>query len=236
MMKTGLGSPIRIKIIHRNRIFRECLARVLSGDGRFVVAPVDHTDADYLAAIASEHPQVVLLDLNLPDQLALSLTQHIREEASYARIILLTHVSTQDDLVECFAAGAHGGVLEESSLQDLREAIERVLAGETFCSPGMVHSVFRRLAQTARENYRRDRVEVVQLTARELEIVRLIAAHLSNKQIAKKLSVSLYTVKNHVHNIVEKLQVTGRYEAVDYARKQRWLGPGTLAAPESYES
>jgi DNA-binding NarL/FixJ family response regulator len=231
MMKTGLGAPIRVKIVHRNRIFRECLARVLPGDGRFLVAQVDHTNADYLAAIAAEHPHVVLLDLNLPQQLALRLTQHIREELSFARIIVLTHVNTQDDLAECFAAGAHGGVLEESSLQDLREAIEKVAAGETFCSPGMVHSMFRRLAQSAQENYRRDRVDAVHLTTRELEIVRLISEHLSNKQIAKRLSVSLYTVKNHVHNIVEKLQVTGRYEAVDYARKQRWLGPGEACGP-----
>ena len=236
MMTTGLSTPIRVKIVHRNRIFRECLARVLSGDGRFLVAQVDHTDADYLAAIAAERPQVVLIDLSLPQQLALSLTQHIREEASYARIIVLTHVNTHDDLAECFAAGAQGGVLEESSLQDLREAIEKVAAGETFCSPGLVHSMFRRLAQSAQESYRRDRVDAVRLTARELEIVRLISEHLSNKQIAKRLSVSLYTVKNHVHNIVEKLQVTGRYEAVDYARKQRWLAPGKLAAPDRHEN
>jgi DNA-binding NarL/FixJ family response regulator len=236
MMQTGLASPIRVKIVHRNRIFRECLATVLSEDGRFLVGQVDHTDADYLAAIAAERPQLVLIDLNLPEQLALSLTQHIREQASCPRIILLTHASRQDDLVECFAAGADGCVLEESSLQDLREAIEKVAAGETFCSPVIVHSMLHRLAQTSREGYWRHRDGAVCLTPRELEIVRLIAEHLSNKQIAKRLSVSLYTVKNHVHNVVEKLQVTDRYEAVDYARKQRWLVPRKLAAPGRREN
>ena len=230
-MKTGIAVPIRVKIVHRNRIFRECLATVLSEDGHFLVSQVDHTDVDYLAAIVSESPQVVLIDLNLPEQLALGLTHHIGETAPCPRIILLTHASTHDDLVECFAAGAHGCVLEESSLQDLREAIERVAAGETFCSHGLVHSMLHRMAQSVRESYRRDRDGEASLTPRELEIVRLIAEHLSNKQIAKRLSVSLYTVKNHVHNIVDKLQVTGRYEAVDYARKHRWLGPAKLAAP-----
>jgi DNA-binding NarL/FixJ family response regulator len=229
-MKTGIASPIQVKVVHRNRIFRECLARVLCGDGRFQVAEVDHTDAGYLTAIASDSPQVVLIDLSLPEQLALSLTQSLREqEASPSRIILLTHAGTQDDLVECFAAGAQGCVLEESSLEELREAIERVAGGKSFCSHGLVHSVFHRLAQSAQESYRRVGDGAPSLTSRELEIVRLIAEHLSNKQIAKRLSVSLYTVKNHVHNIVDKLQVTGRYEAVDYARKQGWLVPAKLA-------
>jgi DNA-binding NarL/FixJ family response regulator len=227
-MKTGIPLPIRVKIVHRNRIFRECLATVLSEDGRFLVGQVDHTDADYLAAIASESPHVVLIDLNLPDQLALGLTHHMRDQGAGPRIILLTHGSTHDDLVECFAAGAAGCVLEESSLQELRHAIERVAAGQAFCSHDLVHSMFHRLAQRPKGH---DRDEAASLTPRELEIVRLIAEHLSNKQIARRLSVSLNTVKNHVHNIVEKLQVTGRYEAVDYARQQRWLGPGKATAP-----
>jgi DNA-binding NarL/FixJ family response regulator len=235
-MKTGLPSAICVKIVHRNRIFRECLARVLSAEGHFLVGQVDHTAADYLNAILLDPPQVILVDLNLPDQLALSLTQHLRDRVPCVRVVLLTHSSSHDDLVECFAAGAHGGVLEESSLQDLREAIEKVASGEAFCSPGMVHSMFRRLAQAAQGNYRHDPGHAAQLTPRELEIVRLISEHLSNKQIARRLSVSLYTVKNHVHNIVEKLQVTGRYEAVDYARKQRWLGTASLLVPGRREN
>ena len=228
-MKTGITIPIRVKIIHRNRIFRECLANVLSEDNRFLVEQVDHTTDDFLAAIAADSPHVVLIDLNLPEQLALSLTHHIREQAPSLRIILLTPASTHDDLVECFAAGAQGCVLEESSLHDLREAIEKVAAGGTYCSHGLVHAVFRSMAQAARESYRHDRDGTACLTPRELDIVRLISEHLSNKQIARRLSVSLNTVKNHVHNLVEKLKVTGRYEAVDYSRKQRWLVPGKPA-------
>ena len=118
-------------------------------------------------------------------------------------------------------------MLEESSLDDLRDAIVRVASGQNFCSHGLVHAVFHRLAHRMKEPIARpQRDEGELLTARELEIVGLIAEHLSNKQIAKRLAVSLNTVKNHVHNIVEKLQVTGRYEAVDYARRQRWLAPG----------
>jgi DNA-binding NarL/FixJ family response regulator len=148
----------------------------------------------------------------------------------------LTPANTHDDLVDCFLKGVQGCVLEESSLQELREAIEKVAAGETYCSHGLVHAVFHRMNQAAKESYRRGRDEAPSLTPREREIVRLISEHLSNKQIAKRLSVSLYTVKNHVHNLVEKLKVAGRYEAVDFARKKGWLVPGKPADPGRREN
>ena len=125
---------------------------------------------------------------------------------------------------------AHGCVPEDSSLQELREAIEKVAAGDIFCSHATVHSVLHRMAHRAGEVRRQDWSEAPSLTPRELEIVRLIAEHLSNKQIARRLSVSLYTVKNHVHNIVEKLQVARRYEAVDVARKRMWLAAAKVPA------
>jgi DNA-binding NarL/FixJ family response regulator len=219
---------IRLKIVHRNRIFRDCLATVLSGDDRFQIAPVDHTDGDEVAAIAQQRPDVVLIDLNLPEQFALELTHHIREHVPSAKVILLTHANSEEDLVECFEAGAQGCVLEESSLDDLRTAIETVAAGEVFCSPKMVHSMFSHLARSAREAYHRERSKPIDLTPRELEVLRLIEEDLANKQIARRLSISLYTVKNHVHNIVEKLKVSDRYEAVEYARRRRWLRKSSL--------
>ena len=98
--------PIHLKIIHRNRIFRESLAAVLSADDRFQVPQVDHTDADELAAIEQSRPDVVLIDLNLPDQLALELTRHVHERVDSAKVILLTHANSREDLVECFEAWA----------------------------------------------------------------------------------------------------------------------------------
>jgi DNA-binding NarL/FixJ family response regulator len=220
--------PIHLKIIHRNRIFRECLATVLSGDDRFHVVPVDHTDADELAAVEQQRPDVVLIDLNLPDQLALELTHHVRERVDSARVILLTHGNAEEDLAECFQAGAQGCILEESSLDDLRTAIDTVAAGGTFCPPKMVHSMLSCLAHSAREAYRREQSKPIELTPRELEVLRLIEDHLSNKQIACKLSRSLYTVKNHVHNIIEKLKVCDRFQAVEYAHRRRWLTKSRL--------
>ena len=236
--QTGDDPPTCVGIVHQNRIFRECLAEVLAKDGRFRVEHVDDAGRGYAAAIAAAGLQVVLIDLNLPEQNAVDLTRELHNQASGPHVILLTQATTHDDLLECFTAGAHGCVPEGASLQDLCEAIEEVAAGGIFCSHGIVHSMFHRAAENFGERPRsrlHDPGDASSLTRRELEIVRLIAEHLSNKQIARRLSVSLYTVKNHVHNIVEKLQVSGRYEAVDFARNHRLLDPANVPVPADRE-
>ena len=215
--------PIHVRIIHRNRLFRECLESVLAEDQRFDVRSVDHTDTEALETFDQEESDVFLIDLNLPGELAVKLTRRIRERMDRAKLLLLAYASSQDCLIECIAAGAHGCILEASSLDELDMAIEKVFHGETFCSQEIVQTMFDRLASTAPNAPLRRRAESIDLTRRELEVVDLISDRLSNKEIAKKLSLSVYTVKNHVHNIVEKLSVEDRHEAVEYARQRRWL-------------
>jgi DNA-binding NarL/FixJ family response regulator len=214
---------IHLKIIHRNRLFRECLESVLTEDQRFDVKSVDHTDPEDLETFDREESDVFLIDLNLPGELAVELTRRIRQQLERAKILLLAYASSQDSLIDCIAAGAHGCILDTSSLADLEAAIGRVSRGETFCSQEIVQTMFDRLAQTASDAPWRRRAESVELTPRELEVVGLISGRLSNKAIAKELSLSVYTVKNHVHNILETLQVEDRHEAVEYARQRRWL-------------
>jgi DNA-binding NarL/FixJ family response regulator len=155
--------------------------------------------------------------------LALELTRQVRAEAPETKLIILSHGHLQEQLIECMAAGAHGCLLEEASLKDVAAAVERVLAGETFCSPEIVQPIFHRLAETAQQAEWHQRSQAAELTPRELEILQLIAGRLSNKQIARRLSLSLYTIKNHIHNLLEKLRVEDRHEAVDYARHQQWI-------------
>ncbi|HYW79141.1 MAG TPA: response regulator transcription factor [Thermoguttaceae bacterium] len=219
---------IHVRIVHRNRLFRECLVSVLAEDHRFDIQAVDHSDARELELLEESGIDVVLIDLNLPDQAAVELTGRLRRQAKQSKLLLLAYASSQSCLIECIAAGAHGCILETSSLSELEEAMEKVLSGETFCSQEIVQTMFDRLAQTGgpsswRPSSWRRPAESVNLTPRELEVVHLISERLSNKQIAKRLSISIYTVKNHVHNIVEKLQVEDRHEAVEFAQRQRWL-------------
>ena len=213
----------RIQIFHRSRLFRECVAAALSEHGSLEVLDPIPSDSDHAQHIDQQRPDLILIDLDLPDRFAVALTEHILKPGGNTKVIVLSSSGAQETLFECMAAGAHGCVLEAASVADLQAAIQRVLGGEMYYSPGVVEAVFHRLAETGRPVSWRQRVQTAGLTSRELEIVHCIAQNLSNKQIAKRLSISLHTVKNHVHNIVEKLHVANRFEAVEYARRQHWL-------------
>jgi len=217
------AAQIHLHVVHRNRLFRECLASILTKAERFRVVEIDHSDPEYRNRIVLDPPDVILLDLHLPDQLALETTQHVVQSGIPAKVLLLARPDAHDQVLEGVAAGAHGCVLADCSLEELEAAIHKICHGETICSPSIVQAMFRTLARNGYPLSWQERIDSAQLTPRELEIVHLIAEGLANKQIAKRLHLSLYTVKNHVHNIIEKLQVKSRFEAVDYARRERWV-------------
>lgn len=224
---TEPGNPItpttKLQVVHRNRMFRECLVAVLSRDLRFEVSELHHEAISDIGNGMKTSPHVILIDAGLPSRPAIDLIQRVRKQNTATKLLAVVSATAQDQAVECIAAGAHGCVLEESSLEDLLAGIAAVQAGESFCSPDMLQAVFSQFARIARESQLRKQVRSVDLTPRELEVLQLIAGHLGNKQIAKRLSVSLFTVKNHVHNILEKLELTSRFEAVDYARQKHWI-------------
>lgn len=216
------GRPrVCVWIIHPSRLLRECLAAVLSDD-LFLVKSVD-PECDVIAAQDHEPPDAVVLDLHLPCHQVLQWMKSLKDSAPSCKVVLLAPAAASEELWDCLAAGAHGCVVEMGSVDELRSAIQRVLDGEVFCSPTVIQAVFRRLAEARQQSTWSAPGEPTSLTARELEVLRLVAQHFSNKEIARKLNISLYTVKNHVHNIVEKLCVEGRYQAVQYARQRRWL-------------
>ncbi len=233
-----MQEPVRLIFLHQNCLFRQLLVQVFSGDDRFDATDIDHVRPDHYEQLLSIHPGVVLLDLSLPEKLAVHLTAFVREYLSGTKVIALVQngrlsEDSEATLLECVEAGAHGFVLEESSLQDLQDAIDTVLLGQRFYSPTIVESMFDQLANFPRETRWRSHVQNTTLTKRELEVLRWIAEGLSNKQIARKLCVSLYTVKNHVHNILEKLQVPDRSKAVEHAIDNQWFRSNTRRDTDS---
>lgn len=223
---------VRMVIAHPNRLFRDCLVSVLSEAPGLHVTQIDHEGAHYLGAAVAESPDVLLVGLGLPGGRAVELIRHVRAHLGGARIVLLARSDRDECLYECFAAGVHGCVLEDAPLDELKQAVEAVARGEAFCPPRLVYEMFRRLTAVAHASRWPRRMEGVELTPRELEIVDLVAQRLSNKEIARRLSLSLYTVKNHVHNIVEKLHVEDRHAAVEAVRKGRRQGAALAAAAE----
>jgi DNA-binding NarL/FixJ family response regulator len=213
----------RLGIIHRNRIFRECLIAVLTREGLYEVREFDPRAIDGQFSNGHSPADVILVDAALADGQALEVIQRIRQQSASIKLLAVVSAACHERIVECISAGAHGCILEESSLEDLCSAIEAVRAGQLFCSEELVQAVLAQFAEIARESQVRKAVQATELSERELEILELIAGHLGNKQIARRLSVSVFTVKNHVHNILKKLELSSRFEAVDYARRRQWF-------------
>ncbi len=123
-------------------------------------------------------------------------------------------------------AGARGYLRLSASIAELLESIARLLAGEVVFSPELAPAMFSRLAELTTERRRRRRLEALLLTSRELGILRLLAEDLSNKEIAQQQSLSVHTIKNHVHHILKKLGVRKRSEAVRMALERSWIEGG----------
>lgn len=222
----------RLAILHRSRLFRQCLRPVLEGAGHALVDLDDPATFDLATFLSDEtvRPGILVLDLSLPENLAFDVMRAIRgEEArrgdgSRIRIIAIVSALNQEKVVECLTAGANAWIHEESPLDDLKAAIEDVISGRQFCSGRLATEMLAQFTEIARDMQWRSRADTTgALTLREREILGLMSQHLSNKQIAKRLGVSLYTVKNHVHHILEKLNAETRHAAVDFARQQQML-------------
>ena len=141
-----MGEQRRLLVFHRNCLFRDCLVEFLRSGKQFDAKSVDHSVSDSAASFLTEPSDIVLLDLNLPDGLAVEIAREIQRRNIQTKVIVLVP-DEHDLLVECIAAGAHGCVLERSPLDDLKSAITKVLAGEHFCSSDIVGTMFAQIAK-----------------------------------------------------------------------------------------
>jgi two-component system NarL family response regulator len=182
---------------------------------------------DAVAAVdrASELlPDVVLLDVRMPKGSGIEACVAIKEVVPSARIIMLTISDEEADLYEAIKAGATGYLLKEISIDEVASAVRAVYDGQSLISPAMASKLLTEFALMAkRSNDRSQQVPTPRLTERELEVLKLVARGLNNRDIAKELFISENTVKNHIRNILEKLQLHSRMEAVVYAVREKLL-------------
>ncbi len=217
----------KIALCLRNRLFSECLALALDCSEVFAYTSV--APEGILASLRIDHRaffpiDLLLLDAEVSQDMVDRIFEELRQSLPSCKVLLLVSEQGINRMVELARLGGHGCLFENVPLSDVHEAVSTVLAGRSFCSPQLANSL---LAQVGRIDHKESwsqHLDGVQLTSREREILGLISRErLCNKQIARRLSVSLYTIKNHVHNMIEKLGAQDRYDAVEIARRRKML-------------
>ena len=216
-------NSIRIFIADDNCLLLEGLVTMLGEQEDFVVIGTALNGHNAMEQIRDLHPEVALIDIGMPDKDGLEVTQILHQDVPDVKVIILGLVDLTDEIMACIEAGATGYVLKESSFDHLVETIRSVHRNETFCSPRMTASLFSRIAELTSEGKTQSLTDSVKLTGRELDVINLIAEGLPNKEIAKRLFIEPQTVKNHIHNILDKLQLHNRFETVQYARERNLL-------------
>ncbi len=205
---------LSVLIVSEIRLYREGLAELLARGGALHVIGTATRADEALQKACELCPSVVILDQAIPESLALSRTlTRVRPEV---RVVALGVPDGEDAILSFGEAGIAGYVPRDGSLDDLVEAVEGAARGELHVTPRIAGAMIRRLAWRAAAG---DDLSRSPLTARESEIVRLIDQGLSNKEIAVRLGIEVATVKNHVHNLLEKLQVHRRAEAAAHLRR-----------------
>ncbi len=164
------------------------------------------------------HVQVVLVDLELPERRGLTLAREARTRFPQCRVLMTGCGELESDVIACIEAGASGLVPRGTSLEALIDSLVAVAQGKAICSPEVIGLLFSRLRGHAEYRDGGGSGGLIRLTPRELEILELIDGGSSNKEIAKALGIRLQTVKNHVHNVLEKLDLQRRDQAARFAR------------------
>jgi two-component system, NarL family, nitrate/nitrite response regulator NarL len=221
----------RVLIVADVGVHGESLAESLGGDDSCDVVGVAAGPEEAVAAVEEVGPEVVLVDM--PTPAGPNAVRTLVAATPEIKVVALGVPEVEPDVIAIAEAGASGYVAREGSMDDLVAVVECVARGECLLSPDMAAKLFRRVATLARE----PRLEPIQdgLTARELDVLRLIDDGLSNKEIANALLIELPTVKNHVHSILEKFDVRRRTAAAARARRLGLLGGGGPGADDRTE-
>ncbi len=206
---------IRVLLVDDHDLFRTGLRNLLEEQGVAIVGEAG-SGYDALRIVRESTPDVVIMDLNMPGMNGVDATRHISREAPLTRVIVLTISDQEQDVMDAILAGACGYLLKDASIQDLMKGIEAAAVGESLISPHIAGKVLQHVRATtvAPDAAATIRAE---LSDREIQVLKLIASGNDNAMIARELHISPKTVKNHISNILMKLQIENRIQAAVYA-------------------
>jgi DNA-binding NarL/FixJ family response regulator len=208
---------IRLLLIEDNRILRDGIVAILKGHRDIKVVAASGSGKERILKIHKLKPKIILLNLGLRSQNSLHVVETIKKEFPQARVIIMDLAPAQGDILHFVKAGASGFILRDASPDDFISTIRSVAEGREILPPKIDGSLFTKIVERAIDEGKPNLTEAIRMTKRENEVIELISDGLTNKEIAKELHIAAYTVKSHVHNIMEKLALHTRLEVANYS-------------------
>lgn len=215
-----MKTSVPVFLIEDNRLLRDGLSSMLSAHGLRVVATA-RGGQQALKDVARTKPQLILLDSALGDSDSPRFVREVRKEFPDIKIVVMGLLPANEDFVEFIQAGVLGFILKDATVDVFVSTILAVADGKSVLPPLLTGTLFAHVAQRALARGKRGARAAVRMTARERQVVDLIAEGLSNKEIGARLHVATHTVKSHVHNILEKLALHTRLEIAAYAHGRK---------------
>lgn len=216
-----MSTPTRILLVDDQPLFRGAIATLLANQPDMVVVGEAENGLIGVEQARALRPDLVILDVDMPVMNGVEAARLIREQVLDVKVIMLTVSDVEHHVVDTLRHGAHGYLLKDLRPEQLYDMIRSVMRDETPISPRVAGPLLRGLRDDgARQVSVPATEDVDSLTQRELEILRLVAEGLSNKEIARQLSITEGTVKNHVHHALEKLHMDNRIQAAGYVIRQ----------------
>jgi two-component system NarL family response regulator len=219
------AEPIRVLIVDDHALFRRGLEMVLKEEADIEVVGEASDGTEAVARAAEALPDVVLMDIRMPRSSGIEACRSMKTASPSAKIVMLTISDEEEDLFDAIKAGASGYLLKDIPLDEVAESVRAVHGGQSLINPSMAAKLINEFATLARREgeERAEQVPAPKLTDREMEVLKLVAKGSSNRDIARVLFISENTVKNHVRNILEKLQIHSRMEAVMVAVREKLI-------------
>lgn len=203
---------VKIMIADDHSMIREGLKNLLELDGDIEVIAEAVDGVDCLSKLEVVKPDVLLLDINMPKKNGLEVLNDLKLRRSKVKVLVLTVHNETEYLMKAVDIGINGYVLKDSESSELKKAIFAIHSGENYIQPSLIPALNAKMIEK-----NEDEVKIENLTRRELEVLKLLAVGMYNKEVAEKLKISERTVKNHVSNIFKKLEVTDRTQAAVFA-------------------
>ncbi len=228
-------SKIRVLLIEDNRLLREGITKMLNAEEDMkVVSSAGNGDAYEKAKKLI--PDVVLLDLGLKNQNSLTVVATIKAQFPKTHVVVMDLVPAHAEVAEFIKAGVAGFILKDATLHDFLHTIRTVVKGAKVLPPLMTDSLFSQIVEHALQGGKIDKlISAVKMTSREQDVIAHIAAGRSNKEIANELNIAVYTVKSHVHNILEKLALHTRLELATFAHTQGMNKKTSSGSPADHD-